>query len=100
MWNKLKSKTAETLLETIVSLLIAVLSITLLTTGVMAAAKIQNMTNEADMAYKSELEAAETSGGIGTYGNVSIIFDDNSMSSETVTVNIYGGENYASYRKE
>lgn len=100
MWNKLKSKTAETLLETIVSMLIAVLSITLLTTGVMAAAKIHNMTNEADVMYKSELEAAETSSGTSTDGKVSITFDDNSISSETVTVTIYGGETYASYRKE
>lgn len=103
MWRKLKSKTAETLLETIVSMLIAVLSVTLLTTGVMAASTIHTKTNEADRVYKEELEAAEAASGIGTKGSVTITFEPSSgtMLPKNVDVLIYGtGDTYASYQKE
>lgn len=58
-WNKIKSNKGETLIETLVSILIAALSVALLTTSVMAAARMNKTARDADAEFYKKLEAAE-----------------------------------------
>ena len=62
--KKLKQQNGETLIETLCSLLIALLSVLLLSTAVMTATNINTKTREADEKYQSELKAVE---GLETY---------------------------------
>ena len=59
MIKKFKNKSGETLVETLVSMLIAVLSMGILCTAVMAATKLNSQTREMDEKYSSELYEVE-----------------------------------------
>ena len=59
MIKKLRQNKGETLIETMVSLLIAVLSVMMLATAVLAATNVNKQTNEADQKYQSQLKAVE-----------------------------------------
>ena len=59
MIKKLKQKSGETLVETLFAMLIAVLSMSLLCSAVMAASNINMQTRELDEAYEDELNAVE-----------------------------------------
>lgn len=59
MSKKLRQKNGETLMETLVSLLIAVLSVVIISTAVLATNKINQQTKALDEAYQSELQAVE-----------------------------------------
>lgn len=59
MINKLRQKKGETLIETMVSLLIAVLSVMMLATAVLASTNINKQTSEADQKYQSQLKEVE-----------------------------------------
>ena len=65
--KKLKQQNGETLIETLCSLLIALLSVLLLSTAVMTATNINTKTREADEKYQSELKAVE---GLETHAPV------------------------------
>ena len=54
MIKKLRQIQGETLIETLVSLLIAVLSVLLLSTAVLASSKINQQTREMDEKYQSQ----------------------------------------------
>lgn len=59
MIRKLKQKKGETLVETLFSMLIAVLSMGILCTAVMAATNLNKQTREMDEKYNAELRAVE-----------------------------------------
>lgn len=59
MIKKLKQKRGETLIETLFSMLIAVLSMGILCTAVMAASNLNMQTREMDKKYSEELRAVE-----------------------------------------
>ena len=59
MIKKLKQKSGETLVETLFSILIAVLSMGILCSAVMAANSINMQSREMDNKYKTELNAVE-----------------------------------------
>lgn len=58
--KKLKQNKGETLIESLVSMLIAVLSMGMLCTSVMASAKINAANEKADKIFAYQLNAAET----------------------------------------
>lgn len=60
MIRKLRQKSGETLVETLVSMLIAVLSMGILCTAVMAATNLNNQTREMDEKYSSQLQEVES----------------------------------------
>lgn len=100
MWKKLRSRTAETLLETLVSLMVAVFSVTLLTGGIVTATRLNQAAGNADTSYQADLEAAETpkDTDAGSEGKVTITFTG--LSSQEVDVTVYGTGAYASYEKK
>lgn len=98
LWNKLKSKNAETLLETLVSILVAVLSVTLLATSVMVAARLNKSTNDADIRFNKELGEAEMGSELDMEDSrITIRFADGG--TESVLVDLYGTGEFASYKK-
>lgn len=98
LWNKLKSSKAETLLETLVSILIAALSVTLLATSVMVAARINKAANDADLRFNRELGEAELGSKPGIKNSPLVIkFADGS--TENISVDLYGSGEFASYKK-
>jgi len=111
-WNKLKSKKGETLIETLVSILIAALSVALLTTSVIAAARMNKTAKDADVEYYTKLEAAELRSvegslspeeqaellQIDTAGNV-FMFQFQRHENRSIDVDIYGNDTFATYIK-
>ena len=98
MIKKLKQKKGETLIETLFSLMIAVLCIGLISGAVTASANINRQTRELDKKYADELNAVEgMSDGISTSEkDVVISFQpkDGSQSyTEEAKVTVYGDEN-------
>lgn len=93
MRRKLRKQDGETLIEAMVSLLIALLSVMLLTTSIMAAANINRMNREADDAFNEELRYAE--GHISEEGfeaeSKELLVDFQSFKDVRVDVEIYGG---------
>lgn len=59
MIKKLRQKNGETLVETLVSLLIVIMSVLMLSTAVMTTAKINQQTREMDERYNAQLLEAE-----------------------------------------
>ncbi len=101
MIEKLKQKKGETLIETLVSMLIAVLSMGILCTAVMAANNLNSQTREMDEKYSSQLqevegldENADTSTQTLT---ISFQSTDGSILYQTTTadVTMYGGDESA-----
>lgn len=99
MKRKLRQQTAETLIEAMVSLLVAMLSISLLFTSIMVATNINTMNREADEKYAEDLKQAEGYMTTPEDGNVVIHF---SSGDETIKVKIYGSKegSFAAYRQE
>ena len=100
MIKKLKQKSGETLMETLVSMLIAVLCIGLLSSAIMAAANINKQTRELDQKFSDELNAVEgrTDEVTKTDKNLVISFqpaDGTSAYTENATVTVYGDEDGA-----
>lgn len=98
MMRKLKQNKGETLMEALVSLLIAVLAIGLVATAAMAATNINKNTNIADDAFAEELEKAE----IYTATTIEVkklTIDFGGGSKVEVNVDVYGdGSIFASYK--
>ena len=59
MFQKLKQKKGETLVEVLVSLMIALISMSILTLSVITAARLNIETRRLDKAYSEELQIAE-----------------------------------------
>lgn len=101
MMKKLKQQNGETLVESLVSLLVSVLSIALVASGIMVSAQLNAKTKEADEKYNRELQIAEghmeEEGYACTEVEVTLVFAQGYKS--TVHVTLYGGENsdFSSY---
>lgn len=101
MIKKIRQKSGETLVETLVSMLIAVLSMGILCTAVMAATNLNNQTRAMDEKYSSELREVE---GLDPNADtktqlLTIIFQstDGSTLYQTTTAEVimYGGDESA-----
>ena len=94
MKNKLKQKKGETLVETLFSLMIAVLSIGLIATAVTAANSVSAQIKEIDVKYKQELQAAECYEGTSQSEVLRLTFYDSyagtELDNKTVLVEVYG----------
>lgn len=100
MIKKLKQKRGETLMETLFSMLIAVLCIGLLSSAVTAAANINQKTRELDEKYNDELNKVEgMSSGVATTDKTVVITfehqDGEGNFTEEVIVTVYGDEESA-----
>lgn len=101
MMKKLKQQSGETLVESLVSLLVAVLSIALVASSILVSAHLNAKTKEADEKYNKELQIAEghmeEEGYASTEVEVTLAFA--SGDKATVHVTLYGGENsdFSSY---
>lgn len=95
MIKKLKKKNGETLVEALVSLLIAILAMGLVNSATMAAANMNKNTRDLDQAFADELQVAElhmTESGKKTLKIDGIDFEEE--------VTIYSnGSRFASYEK-
>lgn len=98
MIKKLRQIQGETLIETLVSLLIAVLSVLLLSTAVLASSKINQQTREMDEKYQSQLQEAEGLEENAAKENVMLtitfgaVEGETVYESKTVEVTLYGSE--------
>lgn len=93
MRRKLRQQSGETLIEAMVSLLIALLSMMLLTTSIMAAANINKLNREADDTFNEELKYAESRIEEEGYEAESkeLLIDFQSLDDVRVDVEVYGG---------
>lgn len=98
MIKKLRKQNGESLIEVMVALLIAVLSMGMVATAAIAAAKINANTRAADIAFAEELQKAELYASITVDSKtLTIDFGEGNVIEETVSV--YGdGSKFASYR--
>lgn len=97
MKKKLRQQKAETLVESLVSLLIAMLSIGLLCSAMVAAANINRMTKEADEKFDQELRFAEMriSDEAHPMQEATLVIEYTTLESQQIEVNLYGGEESA-----
>lgn len=93
MRRKLRQQNGETLIEAMVSLLIALLSMMFLVTSVMAAAHINKMNREADETFTKELKYAESHISEEGYEAESkeLVIDFQSVDDVRTEVEVYGG---------
>lgn len=104
MIKKLKKNKGETLIEALVSLLIAVLAMGLVASAAVAATNINEKTREADVKFAEELESAEIYSASKVEKSLSIILEDGSKlkinGNDYTSVEVYGDGNiFASYRQ-
>jgi len=106
MRKKLKQKKGETLIETLFSLLIALLSMALLISAVLAATNINQKLREADESFRSQLEEVECMAGEAESEKIEVSFYDKNgvliEELEPVEVSIYesSGGKFCSYDYE
>ena len=95
--QKLKEQSGETIIETLVSMLIAVICISMLATSMLAAARInekvrRKLTEELSFQYSDSAQQT---------GVVQLTFTDASAESKQVDITLYQSENdYYWYRSE
>lgn len=95
--QKLKEQSGETIIETLVSMLIAVICISMLATSMLAAARInekvrRKLTEELSFQYSDPAQQT---------GVVQLTFTDASAESKQVDITLYQSENdYYWYRSE
>lgn len=101
--NKLKDNRGESIIEALVSLLIAVISIALLVGSITAATKINEkikaeVTEELSFSY---VQTDGTSTGSGKNGTAKIDFGSDTGLTTSIDVNVYTTENgYSYYEKK
>lgn len=95
---KLRDSRGETLIEVMVSILIASLSVALLFGCVMASSSLGDRTRDMDEAYYDSLSAAETYSGTMMPGTVTIKNNNPAIFPSSVPVGVYGGANMYSYK--
>jgi len=92
--RKLRQNKGETLVETLFSLLIAVMSIGLIAASVAAATKISTQLAEMDATYKQDLQEAECHEVTPRDKNLKITFRDEHgialIDTVTTSVEVYG----------
>ena len=111
MIQKLKEQKGEMLVESLISMLIVVLSVGFLASCVMAATNINKQTSAMDEEYHAQLQAAE--GRLTEYADIldpkiSITFHSedrvnelgSNRSEKWVDVTVYGGEQFISYEQK
>lgn len=99
MMRKLLENKGETLIEALVSLLIAVLAMGLVSTAALSATSINKSTREADKIFADELEAAEihSTEQPSVLKKLTITSSDAKIEVEE-NVDVYGkGSTFASY---
>ncbi len=105
MMNKLKQQCGETLIEALISLLIAVISMGVLSSAVVASSRLNAAKREKDNEYKQQMEIAEgMSDDAVDSAKLHITFDKIAIDgNNTITeeINLYGGEenSFASYQQ-
>lgn len=95
MKRKLRQQSGETLIEAMVSLLVALLSMGLLCTSVLAATNINQATREADTRFDKELERAEkriSEDGYEVQEDCTLLIEFDTLEPKMVDVDVYGGE--------
>lgn len=98
MIKKLRQQSGETLIEALVSMLIAVLSMGILAMAVMASTNLNMQTREMDEKYRSQLNEVESLSGEWKIQDVTIQFapeDGTADYMETVQVTLYGSDENA-----
>ena len=99
MIRKLKKKNGETLIEALVSILIATLAMGLVSTATIAAANLNEKNRQADEMFAEELMQAENYLTEKESKQMLILFEDGSH--QTVNVDVYGKDGrFASYKQE
>ena len=100
MIKKLLQNKGETLIESLVALLIATFSVVILTTAITASARINKQNRDADAAFTEELKKVENFSDDATKtSGVKVVFTMDGMPTET-TVDVYSGDGeLASYKK-
>lgn len=98
MKNKLRNRSGETIVEALVSIIIAVISIGLLVTSVTAAAKV-NTAAKAELTEKLAFHYSELN---AKHVQVKLSFTDESFNNESNTVEAILSENngYTFYTKQ
>lgn len=90
MIRKIKQQNGETLIESMLAMLIAVLSVALLSSAVAAAARINQANRTSDEKFNQELQQAEGFLGTPTTPKVKVHFSTGEI--QEATVNVYGGD--------
>lgn len=90
MIQKLKQQNGETLIETLIAMLIIVLSVALLCTCVMTATNINKQTKEADAKYRAQLLEVEGRTATTQTKQVQITSTSGNMGIKQVNVTVYG----------
>ena len=99
MIKKLKQKKGESLLEALISMLIAVLAMGLITTAALAAGRMNQRNREADQKFAEEIEKVETYTAEKESKQMLILFADGTQ--KTVNVDVYGKDGrFASFKQE
>ena len=104
MIKKLKKKNGETLIEALVSLLIAILAMGLVNSASMAATNMNKNTRDMDQAFADEVQIAELQPSTATIttGKIIIDFQIEGVDNFVEDVKIYSkdsGSRFASYEK-
>ncbi len=92
----LRNIRGETLVEALAAILIVALSSALLLLGVGAGARISRTSDAESERRSAGIAQAERQSAPGTPGTVTVAFAEG---ERTVDVTVYGGEEFASYRK-
>lgn len=98
--KKLNSKKGETLIESLIAILIFTCASLVMYAMVSSAGNINEKAKEMDSAYQDQLLIAERGEGAGTPGQVSVTLDmgDNGQQPlVTIDVDIYGGTDDSLY---
>ena len=92
MLKKIKQKKGETLVETLAALLIATLSVMMLTSAITASARINGKNREADEKFVKELQIAESYGSkiSETPADATFSFPGSTELNSTAKVFLYG----------
>lgn len=97
MIRKLKKNDGETLMETMIALLIAVISVGLVATATITAAKMNKNNREADEQFRQELEMVENYSAEKEVKQMLITFEE--CAHVTVDIDVYGKDSlFASYK--
>ncbi len=96
MVKKFLNAKGETLVETMIAIMITSLSAMLLATAMLVASKINKNVEDADAVFQAGLNTAEQYGGTPVDGSVHLVFDSGTTTADAA---YYGGESQLrSYR--
>lgn len=101
MIRKLRNNKGETMVEALIALLIAVLSLGLVSSATIAAANMNKIAKETDQKFAEEIQAAEIYSATPESKVLTIDFAEGIAADVSENVNVYGEStsNFASYKK-